>query len=297
MERKRDAKGHFIKLKTTDGGKPLVVPKKKKGGGRPAGSKDKVPRKRKFRTPPPIPKVDPPAPVVPVIPPVPVVPVPPIAVPVVPVQQIAPPKSDAELFGKLPKIEEMPETEKAPPEPPKPGEGKNKTDDNPTVETDHRPLASMVWDSIIGFMVMVVGKFWLPRPFKKEGANPEAGEISYDEREMVIDKFIKYFEYIGMVALTPIQELWLAIFTYAMPRMQLTWMWLRTAFMKRAKPGPAEAPGDTRFAKTETTPPANPPAPGPEKTAPKAAPENVEVKVEPAKFGSLADMRHEAETM
>ena len=93
---------------------------------------------------------------------------------------------------------------------------------------------------------MMIGVFWYPRPC---GSATAKGEIPYDEREMVISAFCKYFQSIGMKALSPVQELWLAIGAYCSPRLVLTVQWFKTKFAKK-KPAPEKPPvaGDNRFA-------------------------------------------------
>jgi len=121
--------------------------------------------------------------------------------------------------------------------------------DNPD---NHRPLAMFIWDTIIAFMATLVGDFWLPRPV---GSDASAGELPYDERENVLQAFCKYFVSIGMVFLTPIQELWLAIGAYCAPRLLGTIQFLKATFFKK-KPKPVnQTETDTRQAKTETVTP------------------------------------------
>jgi hypothetical protein len=93
---------------------------------------------------------------------------------------------------------------------------------------------------------MMIGFFWYPRPC---GTDAAKGEIPYDEREMVISAFCKYFHSIGMKALSPVQELWLAIGAYCSPRLVLTVRWFKAKFAKK-KPAPEKPPvaGDNRFA-------------------------------------------------
>ncbi len=116
----------------------------------------------------------------------------------------------------------------------------------------------MIWDSAVGLLAAIIGVFWFPR---KMGKNTEAGEIPYDEREMVISAFCKYFASIGLTVLTPLQELYMAIFAYSAPRLNLTFQWIKLRFMKKAKPAQETPPPDNR------TPPAQPaPTPSPGET-------------------------------
>lgn len=135
------------------------------------------------------------------------------------------------------------------------------SEDKPQPEADanpetHRPLATMIWDSIVIILATLLGQFWFPR---KQGVNVHAGEIPYDERKLVIDAFCKYFASIGMILLTPVQELWLAVMTYAVPRVMPTIGVIREYMAKRkAQKPPAAQPGDNRIPKTEPVKPSEP---------------------------------------
>ena len=182
-------------------------------------------------------------------------------------------RPDSDLFGSTPDFEKgapvgdtsafepeithLPETEDLP--------GGIKTEEPPAAAVQvenpelQRPLATMLWDSIIGVAAVVIGVFWYPRPV---GKNVEKGEIPFDEREMVISAFCKYFHAIGMSMLSPVQELWAAIGVYCVPRLGLTIKWAKDKFFKKAKPADIPQPpgGDSRTAKTETS--AQPPLRG-----------------------------------
>jgi hypothetical protein len=135
---------------------------------------------------------------------------------------------------------------------------------------DHRGLATVIWDSIVGLFVMFFGAFWFPR---KVGRNPENNEIPFDEREMVVSAFCKYFESIGLKALSPLQELFCVIGAYCLPRLRATVEVIRFKFMKKAKPAPAQPAHDSRMPENPSTQPAKPPetpppAPAPAESAP-----------------------------
>ena len=190
---------------------------------------------------------------------------------------VLPIRSDSEIFGnaKLPvdaekKIEtSLPETELnqnpgLPPgnEIPKDESGLPPEDKSAPAgnEDDHRGLSIVIWDSIVGLFTSMIGLFWLPRPV---GKNSAAGEIPYDEREMVISAFTKYFQSIGMKALSPFQELCFAIGGYSLPRLNATVTWLRFKFMKKAKPAQPQPENDFRMPPKQAQPdqPSQPPAP------------------------------------
>ena len=102
-------------------------------------------------------------------------------------------------------------------------------------------------------LAMFFGPFWFPR---KKGDNPAANEIPYDEKEMVVDKLCKYFHSVGMAVLSPLQDLWMVIGLYCVPRLGLTFEVLRKKFGKKKSANPTQQPNDARFS--------NPP-PAPEK--------------------------------
>jgi hypothetical protein len=172
-------------------------------------------------------------------------------------------RPDTDLFGN-----EKPSPGETPPDGEKsffpPDEEINVKKDESEPE-DHRPVATMIWDTIIGLFTAIIGAFWLPR---KMGKNIEAGEIPYDEREMVISAFCQYFASIGMAVLSPLQMLYMAIFTYCVPRLKMTFDWIKLRFMKKAKPAATQPEKDNRMPQTET-----PPNPDPtEETAKKETP-------------------------
>jgi hypothetical protein len=172
---------------------------------------------------------------------------------------------DTDLFGKTPNFERPPEhfagdgngpepspmDESIPPQDAEyipPDELPNGAPPEPkSTAESQRPLASMLWDSIINFLAVMVGPFWFPR---KQGSNATAGEVPFDERGMVIDALCEYLHSIGMLLLSPGQKLGLAIANYSMPRLFLTIAVLKEKFGKhKAKPGnPAN---DARFPKDD----------------------------------------------
>jgi hypothetical protein len=118
----------------------------------------------------------------------------------------------------------------------------------------HRPLATVIFDTTTNLLASFVGTFWLPKP---KGDNIAAGELPFDEREMVVSAVIDYFDSVGMKILTPLQKLWLAIVAYSMPRLAQTVVWIKNRRKKTAgtPPPPTGSENDPRTAKTETTPP------------------------------------------
>jgi hypothetical protein len=228
-----------------------VVQKSK--GGRPAGSKDKIPRKKKFHHP------------------------------LVPqqIQQQFPPKntsslradlpssppspsssmpetgtkieSDSKLFGNLPKEEFKANAEnpKTAPEPEKPfGDGTGKPNGEDEAKKDgmsdeeQRNFCGMVFDLVTSILAGIIGAFWLPRPVGKDIRN---GELPYDERKMVTDSLLRYLQQAGNLVITPLQQLWLALGLYCAPRLILSYNWFRSLFAKKVNTRPAPTPGDTRM--------------------------------------------------
>jgi hypothetical protein len=135
---------------------------------------------------------------------------------------------------------------------------------NPEV---HRPIAEMIWDSIILMLCMFIGAFWQPR---KVGSNMQNNEIPFDERKMVIDAFCEYLASLGMIVLSPLQKLWLAIGAYSMPRLFLTINVLKEKFFKKkqAPAQPANPANDPRFAPSGKTADPKQTEKKPEATAP-----------------------------
>ena len=167
--------------------------------------------------------------------------------------------SDVDLFGAAPNFdrpEPTPEPSAEPtPEPsaeptPEPS-AEPQSDPKPEPEStaeSQRPLAMFVWDTIVAMLASIIGVFWLPRPC---GKNPDAGEIPYDEREMVISAFCEYLHSIGVAIMNPAQKLWLAIGAYAAPRLLATVNWARSKFFKKKTKTSEATQPDSRQAKTE----------------------------------------------
>jgi hypothetical protein len=157
-------------------------------------------------------------------------------------------RPDSDLFGSLKSPPENSANENAagifPPDDgaEQPDDGAEQPDDGAAKPEDHRAIATMVWDSIVGFLAMMVGVFWFPRPF---GKNVEKGEIPYDEREMVVSAFCVYFASIGLKVLSPFESLCMAIFGYSLPRLRETMTWFKFKFMKKAQP--AKPANDSRM--------------------------------------------------
>jgi hypothetical protein len=163
-------------------------------------------------------------------------------------------RPDSDLFGKPPSFErELPPDDSAPGLAGEPTAGETPPEETaPDAAESHRALSMVIWDSIVGMLSIMIGPFWQPR---KVGGNASAGEIPYDERQMVIDAFCKYFAAVGMAILSPVQELWLSIGAYASPRLVLTLMWLKARFSKKGKGGENPNPAnDPRFAETKKEP-------------------------------------------
>lgn len=193
-----------------------------------------------------------------------------------PAAPLPPAQSDKELFGATPSFDRPPEhfaggqpgpqpspiPEEIPAQEPGPGaapneeptiDGKAELANEPTSDEQkeqQRPLATMIWDSIVSLMAVFIGSFWLPR---KVGSNLEAGEIPYDEREMVIVAWCEYLVSVGMAILTPGQKLAAAIANYSFPRLFHTIEVLKKRYFAK-KPQPGPVPGDTRHAQTNPQP-------------------------------------------
>jgi hypothetical protein len=172
-------------------------------------------------------------------------------------------RPDTELFGATPKFDG-----EAPPDSGAPDLGGAAEDDfhstapradeappvdAPAVETpeDQRPLCEALFSMVVQILAMFFGPFWFPR---KKGSDAAAGEVPFDEKEMVVEKLCKYFHSVGMAVLTPLQDLWLAIGLYCAPRIGLTFVILKNKFGKKKSANPPDAPGDTRFAKSDVPP-------------------------------------------
>lgn len=159
---------------------------------------------------------------------------------------IPPPSSDFAPAGDTPIFDSPPQPE---PEP--------QPEAKPDSES-HRPFASMIWDSVVNLLAVMVGPFWQPR---KIGGNAAAGEIPYDERDVVILSLCKYLHHVGMIMLSPGQELSLAIANYSMPRIFATIAVLKSRIGKRRKPAANQTADDPRFVKEDLKNAATPPAP------------------------------------
>jgi hypothetical protein len=204
---------------------------------------------------------------------------PPISTPPAP-PEVLDVQPDTALFGASAKT--PPKTDDPPPSatpPPKPEEKKPEPETPPASEPiNNRPIAELAFHYWTSIFAMLFGNFWFPR---KVGSNVQAGEIPFDEREPVLVALTNYFNYVGMIALTPLQNLWLAVGGYSLPRLQLTFHVMREKWFKRKPKTTPTAPGpesqrapksETVDIKTETvkTPPENAPAaaePKPTQTA------------------------------
>jgi hypothetical protein len=74
--------------------------------------------------------------------------------------------------------------------------------------TAYEQMGAMFWDSVIRLMAALFGDFWLPK--------------TADERKMVLDALTGWMKSVAFAAFTPIQNLWMAIGLYSMPRMPKT---------------------------------------------------------------------------
>ena len=155
------------------------------------------------------------------------------------------------------------------------GSGENSNGPDPRPQTpdasadpdSHRPLGEMIFNTITSLLATFIGKFWLPRPV---GKNAEAGEIPYDEKEMVVGSICRYFAHIGLALLTPLQEMQMAVAVYCAPRLMGTVIWLKSIFAKKMKP--AEKPvNDPRMAPSGNS------EPTPKPSQP-VSPDNVEIR-------------------
>ena len=160
---------------------------------------------------------------------------------------------DTDLFGAVPEFAgEAMDTGAAPTPGAEPTPGTDPTPDaEPAPDAgpeSQRSLATVCWDGIVGLLASFIGAFWHPR---KMGPDAAAGEIPFDEREMVISAFMDYFHSIGLKVLTPAQKLWLAILAYATPRLRLTIIWLKEKFKKKPKPANVTETKDNRMPATE----------------------------------------------
>ena len=117
----------------------------------------------------------------------------------------------------------------------------------------HRSVSTFVWDTIVQLLATIFGMEWMPR---KMGNGP--GELPYDEREMVINAFVDYFAWVGLMLLNPLHRLWIALGSYSLPRTFTFVRWLKTRRMKKANA-------------TETTAQPAPPEPKPETSQPTEA--------------------------
>lgn len=106
--------------------------------------------------------------------------------------------------GDAPDFSDLPKSD-APGNGATPGTDQQQTEPTPDeMRTAYGHMAGMLWDSIIRLLAALFGDFWLPK--------------TPDERKMVIDSFVTYFDSVAMQALTPLQNLWMAISLYCLPR-------------------------------------------------------------------------------
>jgi len=175
---------------------------------------------------------------------------------------IPPAKPDTTLFGehaRTPKPDATPPPSSTPP--PKPDEPKKEPEPASHAEPiNHRPLAEMAFAMWTQIFAMMFGDFWFPR---RVGHDVSKGEIPFDEREPVVSALVGYMNFVGMVVLTPLQNLWLAIAGYSLPRLGATFQAIKHRYWKKTP------------TKTATA------APNTEQRAP--AGETVDIKTEPEK--------------
>lgn len=89
----------------------------------------------------------------------------------------------------------------------------------------YQQMGAMFWDSIIRLMAALFGDCWLPK--------------TADERKMVLDALTGWMKSVAFAAFTPLQNLWMAVGLYAMPRVPQTVQKL-VAWWKSRKKKPAE---------------------------------------------------------
>lgn len=179
-------------------------------------------------------------------------------------QQFNQTMADTQIFGDQPEPQPSanPNTEN-----PNPGAESAKNATPPPEPEKTKPadpsayieMAGMIWDTIIAFLVGIMGRFWLPRPM---GSDAAKGQIPYDERNLVVSSFAKYLASISSAVITPLQEFCCAIFLYCAPRINEIVIWFKA---KTAKPTQTVADsrnpsGASQAAKPQTAqPPTNAP--------------------------------------
>jgi hypothetical protein len=84
---------------------------------------------------------------------------------------------------------------------------------------EHKPMASLIFDSVVGFLAMIFGAEWMP--------------TSKDEKSSVVESIAQAFAYIGFVILNPIQRMWIRCGLYCMPRFHTIIRWWKNRVKKK----------------------------------------------------------------
>lgn len=219
--------------------------------------------------------------------------------------------SDSEIFahGSPPEPKVEPEEKPAPgPAPAPDAAGSNPSDEAPPLNEpgpempkaapatpdktiDPNVLANLVWGMELSLMSAIFGREMMPRKFVNpaSGQAPDlaAGELPYDESEMVRSAWVDYLISLGVVVLSPLKALYLAHAAYLLPRMIFLVRGVRGWFSKKtrqttsAKSPEAEKP-QTPGQENRPTEPGKPEQKQPEQTEvePKPGPETFEATLE-----------------
>jgi hypothetical protein len=107
-----------------------------------------------------------------------------------------------------------------------PGTDQEKEPTHEEVLSAYAQMAGMCFDSVIVLFCILFGDFWQPK--------------TADERKMVIGAIVAYFDSIVAPVLTPLQNLWMAIGFYCMPRipqsLKKIWAWWKARGKKKPEP-------------------------------------------------------------
>jgi len=94
-------------------------------------------------------------------------------------------------------------------------------------------MARMCFEMVIRLLCMVFGEFWQPK--------------DADERKIVVDAIISYLDSIVAPILSPLQNLWLAIAGYSLPRLPATFQkifaWIKSRKEKKKQGGGRDPKG------------------------------------------------------
>ena len=106
----------------------------------------------------------------------------------------------------------------------------------PDKALDPQMLAELVWGMELNLMAAIFGKPMLPRKYVNPAmAQPDlsAGELPYDEGEMVRSAWVDYLSSLGLIVLSPLKALYLAHVVYLIPRMIVLVQGVRGWFRKK----------------------------------------------------------------